>query len=282
MRRKVPFFRVLSLWQHEARKASPMQKLTVKYVGEDGIDTGALAREFLTDCMDSMRSDMFPNGCPVDSTYHIQNGNFRTCGQIAAISLAQGGPSPSLFEECVYNTLINPDIDMMKLNIDEHLSKSEKELVEKIKNDVKGNQDIILDHGYTGVIDVDHVDEIIGSVVISLVNKRILYLKEFMQGLSLYGIDELLKKVPDLCKSLFVHGFIQDNVDANYLFSCMQPEFSEPGTSRRALEERVVDNFQDFLNNIEDTNVTGYSAPIAWNYNDEHGDKETLSDNYTR
>ena len=133
IRRKVPFQRVLSLWQRATKKSSPTQRLTVKYVGEDGIDTGALAREFLTDCMDNMRSAMFPDGCPVDSTYHIQNGNFRTCGQIAAVSLAQGGPSPSLFEECVYDTLVNPDIDMMKLNIDQHLTKSEKELINKIR-----------------------------------------------------------------------------------------------------------------------------------------------------
>ena len=66
MRRKVPFFRVLTLWQREAKKTSPMKKLAVKYVGEDGIDTGALAREFLTECVESMRSHMFPNGCPID------------------------------------------------------------------------------------------------------------------------------------------------------------------------------------------------------------------------
>ena len=36
MRRKVPFFRVLTLWQREAKKTSPMKKPTVKYVGEDG------------------------------------------------------------------------------------------------------------------------------------------------------------------------------------------------------------------------------------------------------
>ncbi|CAB4011627.1 HEG-like 1, partial [Paramuricea clavata] len=220
-RRKVPFQRVLSLWQRATKKSSPTQRLTVKYVGEDGIDTGALAREFLTDCMDNMRSAMFPDGCPVDSTYHIQNGNFRTCEQIAAVSLAQGGPSPSLFEECVYDTLVNPDIDMMKLNIDQHLTKSEKELVNKIRNDIKGNQDKILDYGYTGVIDDGHVDEIVRSIVVSLVNKRVLYLKEFMQGLALYGIDELLKKAPGLCKYYFVQGLIQDNIDANYLFSCM-------------------------------------------------------------
>ena len=99
-----------------------------------------------------------------------------------------------------------------------------------------------------------------------------------MQGLALYGIDELLKKAPGLCKYYFVRGLIQDNIDANYLFSCMQPEYSEPGSSRRTLEEKVVDNFQDFLNSIEDTKVTGYSAPVAWNYKDEDEEKQKVPD----
>ena len=166
------------------------------------------------------------------------------------MSLAQGGPSPSLFEECVYDTLINPDIDMMNLSAERHLSKSEKKIVEIIKHDVKGNQDIILDNGYTGLVDDEHIDEIVGSVMISLVSKRFMYLKGFARGLSLFGVDELLSKAPGLCKSFFVQGMIQDTIDANYLFSCMQPEFSDPGTTRRELEERVVDKIQDFLNNI--------------------------------
>ena len=122
------------------------------------------------------------------------------------MSLAQGGPSPSLFEECVYNTLVNPDIDMMKLNAEEHLCNDEKKIVDMIKHDIKGNQDLILDNGYTGLLDDEHIDEIVGSVIISLVSKRILYLKEFLQGLSLYGIDELLSKVPSLCKPFFVRA----------------------------------------------------------------------------
>ena len=39
-----------------------------------------------------------------------------------------------------------------------------------------------------------------------------------------------------------------------------------------------MDNIQDFLNNIEDNKVIGYSAPVAWNYDDEDGDKERLLD----
>ncbi|XP_028412774.1 uncharacterized protein LOC114535677 [Dendronephthya gigantea] len=277
IRRKVPFHRALLLWQREAKKSSPMRKLTVKYIGEDGIDTGALAREFLTDAIDNMRSIMFPNGCPFDSTYHIQNGNFRTCGQIAAVSLAQGGPSPSLFDECVYETLVNPDIDMMKLSTDKHLAKSEKVLIEGIISDVKGNETTIMDNGYTGLINDAHVDEIVKSIVINLINKRILYLNEFLQGLSLYGFDKILRKAPDKVKSLFVQGSTQDDIDANYLFSCMEPVYSEEGTSRRVQEEKVVDNFQDFLMSIEDTEVTGYSAPVAWNYQDKD-EEQVISD----
>ena len=198
---------------------------------------------------------------------------------MAAVSLAQGGPSPCLFEECVYDTLISEDVDLMKLNTIQHLTKSEKALVDTIRNDVQGQQDTILDHGYTSVIDNGHADEIVGSVVISLVSKRIIYLKEFMQGLTLYGIDKLLTRAPGLCKSLFVQGLNEDEVDANYLFSCIQPEYSEPGTSRRLLEEQVVDNFQDFLNSVEDTEVSGYSAPVAWNYQDEGDEKNNVLDN---
>lgn len=69
-------------------------------------------------------------------------------------------------------------------------------------------------------------------------------------------------------------GSSQDKVDGNYLFSCMQPQYSEAGKSRKALEEQVVDNFQDFLNNIEHSNVSGYAAPVAWNYQDDEEKKE--------
>ena len=44
------------------------------------------------------------------------------------MSLALGGPSTSLFEECIFNTLLNPDIDMMTLSTGEHLCNNKKKL----------------------------------------------------------------------------------------------------------------------------------------------------------
>ena len=38
--------------------------------------------------------------------------------------------------------------------------------------------------------------------------------------------------------------------------------------SRGVVEEKIVDYFLDFLLSLEDENVTGYSAALAWNYED--------------
>ena len=75
-RRNAPFSRVLSLWKGQALKMYPLHDLKVHYSGEDGIDSGAIALEFLEECMKEMGKVMFPDGSPVDSSSHVQNGDF--------------------------------------------------------------------------------------------------------------------------------------------------------------------------------------------------------------
>ena len=74
--------------------ASTYPVVRVHFGGEEGIDSGAMAKEFFTLTLPNIGSVMFPGGKPLDSTFHVQNGNFKGCGQIVALSLAQGGPAP--------------------------------------------------------------------------------------------------------------------------------------------------------------------------------------------
>ena len=97
-RRVAPFTRTLALWQRQAQNTLPTSVLRVHYSGEAGIDTGAMSQEFLAQVISDMGREMFPDGSPTDSTYHVQNGNYRTCGEIVAVSLAQGGPPPCFLE----------------------------------------------------------------------------------------------------------------------------------------------------------------------------------------
>ena len=63
--------------------------MRLQFLGEKGIDSGALTRDFFTELVPSIGNPSFPNGSPIDSTFLVQNSNFRTSGEIVANSLAQ-------------------------------------------------------------------------------------------------------------------------------------------------------------------------------------------------
>lgn len=271
VRRASHFTRCLNLWRRESLRTRPNKVLRVHFTGEDGIDSGAMAKEFLAKAVADMGNIMFPGGSPVDSTYNVQNGYFQSCGEIAAVSLAQGGPSPCVLQGCVYDSMVNPETDFKSLNL-EHITPEEKMILENIQNDLDNHCDTIVDHGYTGVIDQQHISDITGSVLISLVSRRQLYLSEFMKGLELYGLADIIKQKPEICKPLFVMGQAKD-VDANYVFSLMKPRYAVEGSTRREVEESVMDSFQDFLISLEDEKkISGYSEALTWNYEDS-GDR---------
>ena len=269
VRRGAPLERVLNLWRRESRKISPEHELRIKFLGEQGIDSGALTKEFLTLTIADIGKKFFPNGSPVHSTNDVQNGNFKTCGEIAATSLAQGGPPPCFLAECVYNTLVlESDIDFTSVSPEQHLTSTEQVLLHHIQSNVMDHQDTIIEHGYTGVIDKEHLHSITASIVVSMLSRRTLCLKEFKKGLQLYGLSGLISRYSQVTRGLFVMGQ-QQKVDANYLVSLMAPEFSPEGSSRRLKEEEIMDNFQDFLISLEDEVITGYTEAIACNTDDD-------------
>lgn len=195
------------------------------FAGENGIDNGAIAKEFFTSVVSEIGKNIFPNGSPTNSMLYVHNGTFNACGQIVATSIAQGGPPPCFLEDCIYDMLVDSNVNMNALIPEKHCH--EQALLEGIKNDPTSLQDVILEHEYTGNIDKDHVDDIIGTVMISLVSKRLIFLNEFRRGLDLYGLPALIQANSDLCKHLFVRGEGGKAPDANYLLSCLMPNYSE-------------------------------------------------------
>ena len=122
IRRMLPFSWALSQWQRQATKSHPLNVLRVRYAGEDGIDSGAIGLEFFENSVQEMGKVMFPDGKPIESTFPVQNGNFRTCGQIVSASLAQGGPPPCLLDESSYRSAFK-EIDMMAISSDDLTAK---------------------------------------------------------------------------------------------------------------------------------------------------------------
>jgi len=98
------------------------------------------------------------------------------------------------------------------------LTQSERQILDKIKIDIASQQDVILEHGYTGPTDITHIDDIVRSVAVSLINKRILYLQECNKHLNMYGLADTVINQPNVCQPFFVKEQVP-NVDAHYLLS---------------------------------------------------------------
>ena len=148
------------------------------FAGEDGIDTGAIAQEFLASAIHDMAKDFFPNGAPLDSMLHVHNGLFLACGQIVAVSLVQGGPPPRFLDESTYQMLVNPEIDVNELKEDIHLTPREKSLLQSIRENPATHQETILEHGYTGIITAEHINDIIGTLFFFFLNS--IFIQEYL------------------------------------------------------------------------------------------------------
>ena len=127
-------------------------KLMVHFAGEDGVDTGAIHKEFLSNIIWDISREMFPNGAPLDSMLNVHNGWFRMCGEIVVVSLVNGGPPPCFLDESVYQMLVDPQsVDIQNLNISKHFMSSEIEFIKEIEKEPAHYKDFIIDNRYTGV-----------------------------------------------------------------------------------------------------------------------------------
>ena len=162
IQREISLPRLLSLWQRRVKKTPATRILRVRIIGEDGIDSGAIGKEFLQTSIKSIGENMFPDGIPLDSTLHVQNGNYRTCGQIVAVSLAQGGPPPFFLDPAAFDMMAE-DVNIHSIK-ETDLAEKEQRLLKQIELSCNENMDIILEHGYTGPVNQEHLDVIIASV----------------------------------------------------------------------------------------------------------------------
>ena len=168
IRRGATLKRQLTIWDRQSKKKSPTMKLMVHFAGEEGIDTGAIHKEFLSNIISDISREMFPNGAPIDSMLNVDNGWFRISGEIVVVSLVNGSPPPCFLDESVYRMLVDlQSVDIQNLNISKHLTSSEIEFIKEIEKEPAHYKDFIIDNGYTGVISHSNLSDIIGTMLIS-------------------------------------------------------------------------------------------------------------------
>ncbi|KAL0993734.1 hypothetical protein UPYG_G00112860 [Umbra pygmaea] len=130
----------------------------VSFIGEAGIDNGALRKEFLTEMMAGIEKRFFEGGdngkAPKYSMTDMDQHNFKTVGEIFAVSITQGGPPPNFFMQWCYNYLSTGEMDQEAIT---ERDVTDPELMELIKQTEAADNtnlmectDRIVSCGYTG------------------------------------------------------------------------------------------------------------------------------------
>ncbi|KAL3969216.1 NADH dehydrogenase (ubiquinone) Fe-S protein 6 [Sarotherodon galilaeus] len=230
-----------------------------------GVDTGALRKEFLSDMISGIESRFFEGPenkgkNPKYSLTDLDNENFRTVGEIIAVSLAQGGPSPAFFKEWCYNFLCSGEVDFSCLSTEDVADVESSLLISKVEDaaDIQSLMmwaDEIVSCGYTNQIKMDSKESMIRAIVLHSTTRLIPMLQQLRKGMELYGLVNLMAVNPEACHSLFVPGKIL-KPDADFIMMSCQPHFSEKGTSRERTERKIINFLQDFLQEIEASEKT--------------------------
>uniref|UniRef100_A0A3P9D860 HECT domain-containing protein n=1 Tax=Maylandia zebra TaxID=106582 RepID=A0A3P9D860_9CICH len=249
-------------WQRQ-KKASPVNKLHVTFIGEAGIDTGALSKEFLTEMMHGIETRLFEGSgkkgkSPVYSISDLESSFYRTAGEVFSVSLAQGGPPPCFLRSWCYHFLATGNFDILQLTKDDVDDTEYRSLIEKVSYLTED----IVSCGYTGLVKLDKRDSIIRSIVVYATVRLTPMLQQIRNGMKIYNLLEVIGRHESLCSNLFVPSDENDDTpDADYIMSILEPELSERGSPRHAKENAIINFFQDFLENLE---TSGLCPIMQW------------------
>lgn len=243
------FERGLKLWKRN-KKATPINPLRIKFLGEAGIDTGALRKEFLTTMVSGIEQRLFEgvkSKMPKYSVNDFDEELFRIAGEIFATSIAQGGPAPRFLQRWCYNFLVSG-----KLSLDQVRDPSLSPLITTVAeaSDMTDYIADIMDCGYTGKIDMEHKENILRAIGLHVMTKRMPMLQQLREGLDLYGFSQVMQAKTEECRSLFVAGD-DESVDSYYITSHLVPVMSERGCNKHHKETQILEHFQDFLHELE-------------------------------
>ncbi|CAL8363296.1 unnamed protein product [Boreogadus saida] len=142
----------------------------VTFIGEPGIDNGALKKEFLTEMVAGVERRFFEGGTtgktPKYSITDVGSHNFKTIGEIFAVSIVQGGPPLNFFMPWCYDFISTGELDYGAVTEDDVADLDLKKQIQQIRaaDDVDVLEiDKIVACGYTGPISIQKKEEIVAN-----------------------------------------------------------------------------------------------------------------------
>ncbi|XP_059905314.1 uncharacterized protein LOC132455468 [Gadus macrocephalus] len=232
---------------------------------EDGEDLGGPRREFFRLLVKAIfkESGAFEeslNGfTPRMNISHVQNGVYRTIGQMMSTIIVQGGEPPALLSPLVVDYLLTGHIFQLKVTPDDVADMELREALKKVDQALTTEE---LEQaveccdswryqleGLPNPVSMDNKDAFVQNAIL-FIQRQSCY-DQLVEGLKYYEVLPLLKERPCLRVLLDMPEEPSD-VPADVVATLLKPNYSVLGSNKRPREELMVVKFREFLHCVQE------------------------------
>ena len=194
-------------------------------------------------------------------TFHfLQRREFFAFGQLTAIGLLQGSPGPKFFQKTVVDYILHNNVESLKPTIEEIPEESIKRsltVLDKVENEVDFKNKACFecsfrfDAGYCKpLIELKDKGDFLQSVSLHYtILSSIKETDQFIEGLRTCNVLEMIRGNPDLFRSILQKSDVP--LTAEVIDDIFEPVFSPRGSNKYSVEEKIVFNFNQYLEDIE-------------------------------
>ena len=246
-------------------------RVTVKFIGEDAVDSGGVTREFFSEFFRGfgVYSPLVRGTYPHITFRHnleaLDQGLFELFGKLVAIAIVNGCPGPHFFTPMVAGFILDipqePDLDEVPDECEflPHLNNVSSSCDKASFVDAVNSFPERFDMGYTkATVTLEDKNDLLQACIKHIVIYSVAEeIYSFRKGLASFGVKELLCKFHSdgMKKLMHVEVSVED------VKSCFLPCFSTPGFELHENETEIVYNWHSFLRSVSKGKLRCYALP---------------------
>eukprot|EP00794_Sanderia_malayensis_P020690 gene20690-22727_t len=238
------------------------------YIGEAGIDSGGVSREFYSRAIMEVKSNYFigtdDNGYePYCGTISVADGTVTSIGHLFAAGICNGGAAPCFLSQWLF-TYISYGLQKVLACLPSSLppGSCHREIYEELfqasdDNRVKeivtsdAGLELLEIVGYRGnplKANLDKKSAFFSKSVFikAKIEPQLTVLSEFLSGLKTYGLLDVIKEKPHLFQNVFCKNDMFE-WDFEEFQKLLKPDFSPEGSNRKSTEISTLKHFLDFV-----------------------------------
>ncbi|XP_031327706.1 G2/M phase-specific E3 ubiquitin-protein ligase-like isoform X2 [Photinus pyralis] len=251
---------------------SPLHRISVIFTdiadcSEGAVDQGGPSREMFRLLLNEIKNCKMFEGYENSKNLRLCNECLKTrdyfdIGRLIVLSLIHGGPGPQFFSKTLFS-MLTQGIDATEPTLDDINDRGIKTEIEHIQNtnNLEELRQGVLNSSFLHLAGIFHVKsfEEKNSIIKDAVKFYVIHrvraaYDQLKDGLNILNFLNRGKEMPSDLKKLFC--FEEVPLTAEFLKTFFVPVLNEVGSNKRAIENRLLAFWRDYLIDCEDNETT--------------------------